>query len=320
MSELTNSGFLAGASGAMINEMIQDKLSDMFKDNPAMHQWASALIGGVVAQVVADDAQVGASTASSGTKNNFLTHEQEVERRNKLDEIDRRTDLTDEEKFKKKEEVNNYYIELSRNQTKQGISGEKEGFGYEYGYDPELNGDLNYIHDDINAENLYRQYKMVMQVGKNIDVSNWKENELKSITLGVGVSILDFGSASGSIGYAKDQKGNIYKVYIIGAGLSLDADKLNVNLGDIMKKINNFTASMTSQRTNGKYTANQLRDIYTKDSFSFNVTSGALSIGVSKTLDDIKSNGSPSIGTTTAILDANVAYVKLEYMGNTNEK
>ena len=32
MSELTNSGFLAGASGAMINEMIQDKLSDMFKD------------------------------------------------------------------------------------------------------------------------------------------------------------------------------------------------------------------------------------------------------------------------------------------------
>ena len=320
MSELTNSGFLAGASGAMINEMIQDKLSDMFKDNPAMHQWASALIGGVVSQVVADNAQVGASTASSGTKNNFLTHEQEVERRNKLDEIDRRTDLTDEEKFKKKEEVNNYYIELSRNQTKQGISGEKEGFGYEYGYDPELNGDLNYIHDDINAENLYRQYKMVMQVGKNIDVSNWKENELKSITLGVGVSILDFGSASGSIGYAKDQKGNIYKVYIIGAGLSLDADKLNVNLGDIMKKINNFTASMTSQRTNGKYTANQLRDIYTKDSFSFNVTSGALSIGVSKTLDDIKSNGSPSIGTTTAILDADVAYVKLEYMGNTNEK
>ena len=53
MSELTKSGFLAGASGAMINEMIQDKLSDMFKDNPAMHQWASALIGGVVAQVVA---------------------------------------------------------------------------------------------------------------------------------------------------------------------------------------------------------------------------------------------------------------------------
>lgn len=77
MSELTGNGFLAGVSGAMINEMIQDKLSDMFKDNPALHQWASALIGGVVAQVVAADAQVGASTASSGTKNNYLTHEQQ---------------------------------------------------------------------------------------------------------------------------------------------------------------------------------------------------------------------------------------------------
>lgn len=41
MSELTGSGFLAGASGAMVNEMIQDKLSNIFKDDPAMHQWAS---------------------------------------------------------------------------------------------------------------------------------------------------------------------------------------------------------------------------------------------------------------------------------------
>ena len=85
MSELTNSGFLAGASGAMINEMIQDKLSDMFKDNPAMHQWASALIGGVVAQVAADNAQMGAATASSGTKNNYLTHEQYATMQKELD-------------------------------------------------------------------------------------------------------------------------------------------------------------------------------------------------------------------------------------------
>ena len=79
MSELTNSGFLAGASGAMVNEMVQDKLSDMFKDDPAMHQWASALIGGVVSQVAANNAQTGASTAVSGTKNNRLTHEQYLE-------------------------------------------------------------------------------------------------------------------------------------------------------------------------------------------------------------------------------------------------
>ncbi len=49
-----------------------NKLSEMFKDDPAMHQWASALIGGVVAEIVANNAQAGASTAASGTKNNLL--------------------------------------------------------------------------------------------------------------------------------------------------------------------------------------------------------------------------------------------------------
>ena len=61
-----------------------------------------------------------------------MTHEQERERKAKLDEIDRRVDLTEEEKAEKKAEVNNYYIELSRAQTEQGKTGEKEGFGYEY--------------------------------------------------------------------------------------------------------------------------------------------------------------------------------------------
>ena len=107
MSELTGNGFLAGASASAVNEMVQKKLSEQFEGEPDKHQWASAIIGGVVAQVVADNAQVGASTASSGTKNNYLTHEQEMERRNKLDEIDSRTDLNAEEKNKKKEEVNN---------------------------------------------------------------------------------------------------------------------------------------------------------------------------------------------------------------------
>ncbi|MFU2360176.1 MAG: hemagglutinin repeat-containing protein, partial [Phascolarctobacterium sp.] len=213
MSELTNSGFLAGASGAMINEMIQDKLSDMFKDNPAMHQWASALIGGVVAQVAADNAQAGAGTASSGTKNNFLTHEQERERRAKLDEIDRRVDLTEEEKAEKKEEVNNYYIELSRAQTEQGKTGEKEGFGYEYGYDPELGGSLNVLPDDINAQNGLQQYVSFMKMGESIDSSDWKKYELRTYTFGKSVGIKKIFDITGAIGIAKDQMGNVYKVY-----------------------------------------------------------------------------------------------------------
>ena len=72
----------------------------MFKDNPAMHQWASALIGGVVSQVVADNAQVGAATASSGTKNNYLTHEQQKKYEEELAAIDKDDTLTPEQKDK----------------------------------------------------------------------------------------------------------------------------------------------------------------------------------------------------------------------------
>ena len=315
MSEFTNNGFLAGASGAMINEMIQDKLSDMFKDNPAMHQWASALIGGVVSQVVADAAQVGAATASSGTKNNFLTHEQEVERRNKLDEIDRRTDLTDEEKFKKKEEVNNYYIELSRNQTKQGISGEKEGFGYEYGYDPELGGMLNVLPNDINAQNGLQQYMSFMKIGKSIDSSDWKKYELRTYTFGKSIGVKKMFDITGSIGLAKDQMGNVYKVYALSGSKGFSVDKLNI--GDIMKSLSSFDIAISSQVASGNYeTARDLREVYTKFNLSFNMTKYGISVGISR--DD--SSNTASYGINNTYMGASLGVVKLEYVGNVNER
>ena len=315
MSELTDSGFLAGASGAMINEMIQDKLSDMFKDDPAMHQWASALIGGVVSQVVADDAQVGAATASSGTKNNFLTHEQEVERRNKLDEIDRRTDLTDEEKFKKKEEVNDYYIELSRNQTEQGISGEKEGFGYEYGYDPELGGMLNVLPNDINAQNGLQQYMSFMKIGKSIDSSNWKKYELRTYTFGKSIGVKEMFDITGSIGLAKDQMGNVYKVYVLSGSKGFSVDKLNI--GDIMKSLSSFDIAISSQVASGNYeTARDLREVYTKFNLSFNMTKYGISVGISR--DD--SSNTASYGINNTYMGGSLGVVKLEYVGNVNER
>ena len=122
MSELTNSGFLAGASGAMINEMIQDKLSDMFKDNPAMHQWASALIGGVVAQVAADNAQMGAATASSGTKNNYLTHEQQKNYETEIEAIEKDDTLTDKQKEIAKKSVDLKYDLISALQDREWLN------------------------------------------------------------------------------------------------------------------------------------------------------------------------------------------------------
>ena len=71
MSELTGNGFFAGASAFAVNEMVQKKLSEQFEGEPDKHQWASAIIGGIVSQIVAGNAQAGASTAASGTKNNY---------------------------------------------------------------------------------------------------------------------------------------------------------------------------------------------------------------------------------------------------------
>lgn len=72
MSELTGSGCLAGASGAAVNEFIQAKLAEAFKDDPAMHQWASAIVGAAVSGVVSGNAQAGVSSAVSGTKHNNM--------------------------------------------------------------------------------------------------------------------------------------------------------------------------------------------------------------------------------------------------------
>lgn len=86
MAELGSSDFLAGASGAMVNEMVQKKLAEAFKDDPAMHQWASALIGGVVSEIISGNAQAGAKTAISGTKFSRLTHKDYDEFRKEIEE------------------------------------------------------------------------------------------------------------------------------------------------------------------------------------------------------------------------------------------
>lgn len=48
MSKLTGNGFLAGASASAVNEMVQKKLTEQFEGEPDKHQWASAIIGGIV--------------------------------------------------------------------------------------------------------------------------------------------------------------------------------------------------------------------------------------------------------------------------------
>jgi|GEM_PF-3996532 len=69
MSDLGGSGFTSGAVGAGINQAVQQELSKL-KDQPDLWQWASAVVGATATSIVGGNAQAGASTAASGTKNN----------------------------------------------------------------------------------------------------------------------------------------------------------------------------------------------------------------------------------------------------------
>ncbi len=76
-AQLGGGDFLSGATGAGFNEILQGELKKI-KD-PALHQWASLLVGSVADKILNGDG-TGAFTALNGTKYNFLSHWQTDQR------------------------------------------------------------------------------------------------------------------------------------------------------------------------------------------------------------------------------------------------
>ena len=70
MSKLTSGDFLAGASATAINKLVIEEIEKIAGKDPAMMQWLSAALGGVISEVVSKNAEAGAGAASSATKNN----------------------------------------------------------------------------------------------------------------------------------------------------------------------------------------------------------------------------------------------------------
>ena len=75
MSKLTSGDFLTGASATAINKLVIGEIEKIAGKDPAMMQWLSAALGGVISEVVSKNAEAGASAASSATKNNDLREE-----------------------------------------------------------------------------------------------------------------------------------------------------------------------------------------------------------------------------------------------------
>ena len=79
MSKLTSGDFLAGASATAINKLVIGEIEKIAGKDPAMMQWLSAALGGVISEVVSKNAEAGAGAASSATKNNDLDQELSTE-------------------------------------------------------------------------------------------------------------------------------------------------------------------------------------------------------------------------------------------------
>ena len=79
MSKLTSGDFLAGASATAINKLVIGEIEKIAGEDPAMMQWISAALGGVISEVVSKNAEAGAGAASSATKNNDLDQELSTE-------------------------------------------------------------------------------------------------------------------------------------------------------------------------------------------------------------------------------------------------
>ena len=146
MAELGGSDFTSGASGALINEMVQEKLGEVFEDDPAMHQWASALIGGVISEIASGNAQAGASTAASGTKNNYLNHEQFTQMRKEIEEIIQMYE--GEERIQKINQILMIYKLISDEQRKYGMEltwSQQEAL---FDYDPDIQ---DFVYKGMNT-------------------------------------------------------------------------------------------------------------------------------------------------------------------------
>jgi filamentous hemagglutinin len=97
MAQLGGGSFASGAAGAGFNQIVMNELSKI-KD-PAILQWASALVGTVAAKLVGGNAQTGASTSTSETKNNYLSHWQLGEKERQLAACTTEEDKENVEKY-----------------------------------------------------------------------------------------------------------------------------------------------------------------------------------------------------------------------------
>nr|WP_304261044.1 hemagglutinin repeat-containing protein [Phascolarctobacterium succinatutens] len=247
MSKLTGGDFLAGATAAGINKLVIEEVKKAANYDPDKMQWVSAVLGAVVAEFVSGNAQAGASAAASGTKNNYLNINEYQNYLDALDAIDKDENLSPDDKEILKKQVKLKYKKICEDKTEKGDIGEKDGEGYEWGVDLDVNGDFKgfTVSENINSINSIKQQKIAINFIQSIDKSSWHDNEIRSYTIGYSSKLPNkLVSVGVNIGYAIDKENNVYKVIFVGG--SLGADLSNVQISDIIKSLNALDYNISS--------------------------------------------------------------------------
>ena len=293
MSKLTGGDFLAGATAAGINKLVIEEVKKAANYDPDKMQWVSAVLGAVVAEFVSGNAQAGASAAASGTKNNYLNINEYQNYLDALDAIDKDENLSPDDKEILKKQVKLKYKKICEDKTEKGDIGEKDGEGYEWGVDLDVNGDFKgfTVSENINSINSIKQQKIAINFIQSIDKSSWHDNEIRSYTIGYSSKLPNkLVSVGVNIGYAIDKENNVYKVIFVGG--SLGADLSNVQISDIIKSLNALDYNISSQFIPGrKLNKSDLRNEYSGVSINFNKTA----LGIQANLS--YSGGTPAMGT-----------------------
>ena len=181
MAKLGDGNFLAGASGAAVNELMQKELSKI-KD-PALHQWASAAVGAAVGGIVSGKSgtQSGASTAAMGTKENALN---ENEYQAMLDNITQTHHASYEEAVIVSDKRDAEWLEKNKNElpvtTIDGVNIYEPHF---VGYDPRTGG-KEYLTADGKKIVLKKYYGLEQFKNRmdNLDFSGVEEGGFKILS------------------------------------------------------------------------------------------------------------------------------------------
>ena len=211
MGALSNKDFLGGATAAGINEMLIKQIEKASHGDPALMQWMSATVGGITGELVSKNPQLGAGTASNGTKNNDeLDAELAAANNESSDDVQKESEvyvpdqdsaLDEEEKVTR----NSMALEVIRSSVSAGIISDPATMKYDYTFGKIEGGafkvaglEAGYIIDKKGGVYRFVGASMSIVVGSPISLGTGvgKLNDDKDLINGISGNSVGIGGSS----------------------------------------------------------------------------------------------------------------------------